>query len=207
MPLRHLKWPHRPHPPRRRLHQSACWRAQRTPPHALHLPKSPPHRLTEQVPEDTSVGAKEQTASVLKQIDELLARAGTDKTKILSAQVPQRREGGREGAREEGAREERGGSEGGGREGAREEGGREGGRRELVCVGSEGGAHLRPPPHPVRYVTATRHRALWHASSTPSHKDTHTHTRKPRVMFSLCSLTHAHCIAYTVFAQCFPCAL
>ncbi|KAG2439478.1 hypothetical protein HXX76_004832 [Chlamydomonas incerta] len=43
--------------------------------------------LAGQVPEDTSVGAKEQTASVLKQIDELLARAGTDKTKILSAQV------------------------------------------------------------------------------------------------------------------------
>lgn len=39
------------------------------------------------VPEDTSVDAREQTASVLKQIDELLARAGTDKTKILSAQV------------------------------------------------------------------------------------------------------------------------
>ncbi|EFJ52723.1 hypothetical protein VOLCADRAFT_109542 [Volvox carteri f. nagariensis] len=43
--------------------------------------------LAGQVPEDTSVDAKEQTASVLKQIDELLARAGTDKTKILSAQV------------------------------------------------------------------------------------------------------------------------
>lgn len=33
------------------------------------------------------MGAKEQTASVLKQIDELLERAGTDKTKILMAQV------------------------------------------------------------------------------------------------------------------------
>ncbi|KXZ52340.1 hypothetical protein GPECTOR_10g972 [Gonium pectorale] len=43
--------------------------------------------LAGQVPEDTNVDAKEQTASVLRQIDELLARAGTDKTKILSAQV------------------------------------------------------------------------------------------------------------------------
>ncbi|GLI62949.1 hypothetical protein VaNZ11_005803 [Volvox africanus] len=43
--------------------------------------------LAGQVPEDTGVDAKEQTASVLKQVDELLARAGTDKTKVLSAQV------------------------------------------------------------------------------------------------------------------------
>ncbi|GFR43430.1 hypothetical protein Agub_g4511 [Astrephomene gubernaculifera] len=43
--------------------------------------------LAGQVPEDTSVDAKQQTASVLKQIDDLLARAGTDKTKILSTQV------------------------------------------------------------------------------------------------------------------------
>ncbi|GLC37041.1 hypothetical protein PLESTB_001398000 [Pleodorina starrii] len=43
--------------------------------------------LAGQVPEDVSVDAKEQTASVLKQIDELLARAGTDKTRIISAQV------------------------------------------------------------------------------------------------------------------------
>ncbi|KAG2501922.1 hypothetical protein HYH03_000420 [Edaphochlamys debaryana] len=43
--------------------------------------------LAGQVPEDTTVDAKAQTASVLKQVDELLARAGTDKTKVLSAQV------------------------------------------------------------------------------------------------------------------------
>ena len=40
-----------------------------------------------QVPEDTSLDAKGQTASVLQQIDALLARAGTDKTKILFCQV------------------------------------------------------------------------------------------------------------------------
>lgn len=40
-----------------------------------------------QVPEDTSLDAKGQTADVLRQIDALLARAGTDKTKILMAQA------------------------------------------------------------------------------------------------------------------------
>jgi enamine deaminase RidA (YjgF/YER057c/UK114 family) len=43
--------------------------------------------LAGQIPEDTSVGAKEQTASVLAQIDALLAEAGSDKSHILSALV------------------------------------------------------------------------------------------------------------------------
>lgn len=43
---------------------------------------------TGQVPETTlSEDAKAQTAEVLTLIDALLARAGTDKTKILMAQV------------------------------------------------------------------------------------------------------------------------
>lgn len=40
-----------------------------------------------QVPEDSSKDAKGQTEEVLKCIDDLLARAGTDKTRILMAQV------------------------------------------------------------------------------------------------------------------------
>jgi len=43
--------------------------------------------LAGQVGEDTKVGMKEQTASVLRQIDKLLARAGSDKSKILSAVI------------------------------------------------------------------------------------------------------------------------
>jgi enamine deaminase RidA (YjgF/YER057c/UK114 family) len=43
--------------------------------------------LAGQVPEDPTVGAKEQTASVLAQIDALLAEAGSDKSHILSALV------------------------------------------------------------------------------------------------------------------------
>jgi hypothetical protein len=40
-----------------------------------------------QVPEDASADMKGQAESVLKCIDDLLARAGTDKSKILMAQV------------------------------------------------------------------------------------------------------------------------
>ncbi len=43
--------------------------------------------LAGQVGEDTKAGAKEQTASILRQIDKLLARGGSDKSKILSAVV------------------------------------------------------------------------------------------------------------------------
>ncbi len=43
--------------------------------------------LAGQVGEDTTVGIKEQTESVLRQIDKLLARAGSDKWKLLSAVV------------------------------------------------------------------------------------------------------------------------
>ena len=43
--------------------------------------------LAGQVGEDTKVGMKEQTESVLRQIDKLLARGGSDKSKILSAVV------------------------------------------------------------------------------------------------------------------------
>ena len=43
--------------------------------------------LAGQVGEDTKVGMQAQTASVLNQIDKLLARAGSNKSKILSAVV------------------------------------------------------------------------------------------------------------------------
>jgi len=43
--------------------------------------------LAGQVPEDPTADASAQTASVLAQIDELLARAGSDKRHILSALV------------------------------------------------------------------------------------------------------------------------
>jgi enamine deaminase RidA (YjgF/YER057c/UK114 family) len=41
--------------------------------------------LAGQVPEDGIEGAEAQTASVLESIDEMLAKAGTDKSRILSA--------------------------------------------------------------------------------------------------------------------------
>ncbi|MGQ0665013.1 MAG: RidA family protein [Pseudomonadota bacterium] len=40
-----------------------------------------------QVADDTSVGARGQTEQILAKIDKLLAEAGTDKTKIVSANV------------------------------------------------------------------------------------------------------------------------
>jgi enamine deaminase RidA (YjgF/YER057c/UK114 family) len=43
--------------------------------------------LAGQVGEDTGVGMQEQTASVLRQIDKLLARGGSDKSKVVSAVV------------------------------------------------------------------------------------------------------------------------
>jgi len=43
--------------------------------------------LAGQVGEDTGAGMKAQTESILRQIDRLLARAGSDKSKILSAVV------------------------------------------------------------------------------------------------------------------------
>jgi enamine deaminase RidA (YjgF/YER057c/UK114 family) len=43
--------------------------------------------LAGQVPEDASLPIREQTRSVLKQIDALLAEAGTDKTHILTATI------------------------------------------------------------------------------------------------------------------------
>ena len=43
--------------------------------------------LAGQVGEDTTVGMQEQTKSVLRQIDKLLARGGSDKSKIMSAVV------------------------------------------------------------------------------------------------------------------------
>jgi enamine deaminase RidA (YjgF/YER057c/UK114 family) len=43
--------------------------------------------LAGQVGEDTKAGMQGQTASVLQQIDKLLARGGSDKSKILSAVV------------------------------------------------------------------------------------------------------------------------
>ena len=43
--------------------------------------------LAGQVGEDTAKGMQEQTASVLRQIDKLLARGGSDKSKIVSAVV------------------------------------------------------------------------------------------------------------------------
>ncbi len=43
--------------------------------------------LAGQVPEDASADITGQTAQVLAAIDKLLARAGTDKTRILRAQI------------------------------------------------------------------------------------------------------------------------
>ena len=43
--------------------------------------------LAGQVGEDTTAGMQEQTKSVLSQIDKLLARGGSDKSRILSAVV------------------------------------------------------------------------------------------------------------------------
>lgn len=43
--------------------------------------------LAGQVADDTSGGVEEQTRQVLKQIDALLAEAGTDKSRILSATI------------------------------------------------------------------------------------------------------------------------
>lgn len=43
--------------------------------------------LAGQVPEDTSKGVREQTAEVLAIIDSVLAEAGTDKSKLLTATV------------------------------------------------------------------------------------------------------------------------
>jgi enamine deaminase RidA (YjgF/YER057c/UK114 family) len=43
--------------------------------------------LAGQVPADATRGAQAQTADVLAQIDALLARAGSDKSRILMAQV------------------------------------------------------------------------------------------------------------------------
>ncbi len=43
--------------------------------------------LAGQVPEDTSLDARGQTAQVLGFIDTLLARVGSDKTRILSVQI------------------------------------------------------------------------------------------------------------------------
>lgn len=43
--------------------------------------------LAGQVPEDGVAGAEAQTASVLSEIDAMLAKAGTDKSRILSALV------------------------------------------------------------------------------------------------------------------------
>lgn len=55
-----------------------------------NLPSAPPPPAhTGQVPDDSAKGKDivTQTENVLAQIDALLARAGSDKTKILSAQV------------------------------------------------------------------------------------------------------------------------
>ncbi len=43
--------------------------------------------LAGQIPDDASTDITNQTGQVLKAIDELLARAGTDKTRILMAQI------------------------------------------------------------------------------------------------------------------------
>ena len=43
--------------------------------------------LSGQVPDDRNAGVREQAAAVLKKIDGLLAEAGTDKSRLLSAQV------------------------------------------------------------------------------------------------------------------------
>lgn len=43
--------------------------------------------LAGQIPEDTSADIEGQTAQVLAAIDALLAQAGTDKTRILRAQI------------------------------------------------------------------------------------------------------------------------
>src|SRR6478735_6789589 len=43
--------------------------------------------LAGQVADDTSLDAEGQTADILRQIDTLLAEAGTDKSRLLSCQV------------------------------------------------------------------------------------------------------------------------
>ncbi|MDO4638111.1 MAG: RidA family protein [Lautropia sp.] len=43
--------------------------------------------LAGQIPEDTSTGAADQTRQVLTAIDSVLARLGTDKSRLLSATV------------------------------------------------------------------------------------------------------------------------
>jgi enamine deaminase RidA (YjgF/YER057c/UK114 family) len=43
--------------------------------------------LAGEVPDDASMGITEQTEQVLAKIDKLLAMAGSDKTKLLSAQI------------------------------------------------------------------------------------------------------------------------
>ena len=43
--------------------------------------------LSGQVPDDRSVGVREQARAVLQKIDDLLAEAGTSKARLLSAQV------------------------------------------------------------------------------------------------------------------------
>jgi len=43
--------------------------------------------LAGQVPDDAGAGIAEQTRQVLAKIDKLLAKCGTDKSKLLSAQV------------------------------------------------------------------------------------------------------------------------
>lgn len=43
--------------------------------------------LAGQIPEDTSTGATDQTRQVLTAIDSVLARLGTDKSRLLSATV------------------------------------------------------------------------------------------------------------------------
>jgi enamine deaminase RidA (YjgF/YER057c/UK114 family) len=43
--------------------------------------------LAGQVADDTSLGMEGQTADILRQIDALLAEAGTDKSRLLSVQI------------------------------------------------------------------------------------------------------------------------
>lgn len=43
--------------------------------------------LSGQVPDDRTVAIREQARAVLKKMDELLAEAGTEKSRLLSAQV------------------------------------------------------------------------------------------------------------------------
>lgn len=43
--------------------------------------------LSGQVPSDATANMREQTEQVLARIDDLLSRAGTDKTRLISAQI------------------------------------------------------------------------------------------------------------------------